>query len=111
MTDVEQQQLDAIGRQERLCQGAEAELARLKSETKVARELVSEQTAKLRALVRQATDPNALPLFEEPERPPEWYLDGVGVKRCDVCRKVWPCGLDHATPPADVPPASDQASA
>lgn len=76
--------LDDIGTQERVCQGAESEWAIARGHAKACKETFEQEKAKLRAMVREATTPAVLPLFDaRPE--------------------------DESTPPD--PPASDQPSA
>lgn len=111
-----------IGVQERTCQAAEQELVaavttanELRATAKATREVFEKEKAKLRALVREATNSPVLPPAESPADP-RWterlgfYLDGLGQKRCAVCFAPYPCGSDHGTPPADAP-APDQPSA
>lgn len=115
--------LDEIGLQERACQMAEQDLVsaqatanELRATAKAAREVFEKEKAKLRALVRDATHPPPLPLAAD-IGDARWtarlgfYLDGVGLKRCAVCSLPYPCGINHAAPPAGDPSAPDQPSA
>lgn len=109
-----------IGVQERTCQAAEQELVaavttanELRATAKAAREVFEKEKAKLRALVREATNSPVLPPADE-AADPRWtarlgfYVDGVGLKRCTVCLAPHPCGIDHSAPPAADAPPSDQ---
>jgi hypothetical protein len=82
---------------------------------KECKETYEKDEAKLRSMVREATSPTKLPLFDKPadDKPAEapaaeataaWYVDAVNVKRCAVCLQQWPCGHDHSQPPATEPP-------
>jgi hypothetical protein len=56
--------LGEIGKAELACQQAEAEYDRSKSETKQRKEVFDQHTEALRMLVRDATSPKKMPLFD-----------------------------------------------
>lgn len=113
--------LDEIGLLDRAVSTAEAELVGAGVAMKQAREAVKGAKAKLWAMVREATNPVPLPLFDAkpeatppaavPDIPEGCYRDGVGVVRCSTCFAAHPCGLDHTAPPASPAPPTDQPSA
>lgn len=58
--------LDDIGAQERVCGMAEGDWKQARSESKAAREFYEQERAKLRSMVREATNPRPMPLFDKP---------------------------------------------
>jgi hypothetical protein len=97
--------LGEIGDQELVCQASRSEMLVAHAHAKECKETYEKDEAKLRSMVREATSPTKLPLFDKPtdDKPADqapaaaepWYLDAVNVKRCTVCLAQWPCGIDH----------------